>query len=77
MVMVRIGLNQQNLRNELVCWWEVVGEVNAQILFALAVVVDVGEFGAWVDLIGLTILLAVNGYVAVLEELAVALGTDE
>ena len=75
--MVWIGLNQQNLRDELVCWREVVGEVNAEVLFAFAVVVDVGEFGTGVDLIGLTVLLTVDGDVAVFEELAVTLGADE
>ena len=38
---------------------------------------DVGEFGAGVDLVGFAVLVAVDGYVAVFEVLAVALGADE
>ena len=75
--MVWVCLNQQNLGDELICRREVVGEIDAQVLFTLAVIVDMGEFGAGIDLVSLAILLAVDGNVAVFEELAVALKTDQ
>ena len=53
------------------------GEVDAEVLFAFSLVVDVGEFGAGVDLVGFVVLVAVDGYVSVFEVLAVALGADE